>query len=417
MSAKAERRSANYQAIDQILSAQRSLLWSDTLQAKVGFILLLLVFLAIPAFFLMVKNTMLVVYYLAYPALSILGLYVRSRGKEYLANAITVTSVFGIVAWQAWLCDMKFVSPLNWWILTLLPWVMFTDKQRFGLFFYSAIPLVWSFIALHIPLPASPLLPAEREFTREILNLSVGLGAFGCIFFLRRQYLLSEAARKTEAEFYTDTLHAIPLPIIIKDGITLDYLFFNEAARMTYDLNRNRLNTNATTFSASCSAAVSRLDHEVLRSITYHIEANENLVHQTGIHWHFRTYRIPLEGKETGRRLLIAISEDLRALDVVLRQAERNHKSLDAICRLMCPLLFHYDLRENQVRFDEPLPQDGRIPIDPALVRYVEYYVPRLSEHLPSTTLHRFSVDDGDYLMFHAFAREGQRLSGVIVRA
>ncbi|MBS0618907.1 MAG: hypothetical protein JSR44_12010 [Spirochaetes bacterium] len=417
MSANAERRSANYQAIGHILSAQRSLLWFDTLQAKVGFILLLLVFLAIPAFFLMVKNTMLVVYYLAYPVFSIFGLYLRARGREYLANTVTVTSVFGVVAWLAWLADMKYISPLSWWILTLLPWVMFTDKQRFGLFFYSALPLAWSFIALHVQLPTSPLLPAEREFTREILNLSVGLGAFSCIFFLRRQYLQSEESRQTEADFYTDTLHAIPLPIIIKDGITLDYLFFNEAARMTYDLNRNKLNTNATTFSASCSAAVSRLDHEVLRSITYHIEANENLVHQTGIHWHFRTYRIPLESKDNGRKLLIAISEDLRALDVVLRQAERNHKSLDAICRLMHPILFHYDLRENQLQFDEPLANEGRSAIHPALARYVEYYVPRLTQHLPITTLHRFSVEDGDYIMFHAFVRERQQFSGVIFRA
>ena len=238
--------------------------WHDTIQAKVGFSLLLLVFLAIPAFLLMVQNRVLLFYYLIYPLTASAGIYLRYRGRDYLSSIIIVLSVDGVVVWLASLTGFTPHSPLTWWILALLPWVMFSEQQRFGLTLMCALPLGLSFAIPYFPPVQSPLLPAEQEFIRQILRISVALGAFSCIYYLRKHYLESEKLRVLENEFYSNTLNAIPLPIIIKDGITLDYIFFNKAAQLTYDLRPAAPNSNSTTFSESCAALVSRLDQEVL---------------------------------------------------------------------------------------------------------------------------------------------------------
>ncbi len=352
--------------------------WIDNLQAKVGFSLLLLVFLAIPAFLLMVQNKYLVIYYLVYPAAASLGLYLRYRGQEYLGSVITVLSVYAVVVWMASLIGFSQVEILNWWILALLPWVMFTEKQRVGLWITSALPLVFSFFVPLMPAPESPLLPAEQDFIRQILRISVALGAFSCIYFLRQYYFDSERLRILENEFHSNTLNAIPLPIIIKDGITLDYIFFNQAAQLTYDLNPKTHNSNTTTFSESCAATVSRLDQEVLRSVTYHIEPDENLVHQTGLHWHFRTYRIPLELKSSGRRLLVTVSEDLRALNLVMRKAQENKEMIGQVFHLLSPLFIHFASGIEKVTIANPtewlVPWQG---LELEIINYLEYYLPR----------------------------------------
>jgi hypothetical protein len=352
--------------------------WLDNPQAKVGFSLLLLVFLAIPAFLLMVQNKYLAIYYLVYPASASLGLYLRYRGKEYLGSIITVLSVYAVVVWMAVLVGFSQVERLNWWIIALLPWVMFTDKQRVGLWLTSALPLVFSFFLPLLQSPETPLLPAEQEFIRQILRISVALGAFSCIYFLRRHHFDSERLRVLENEFYSNTLNAIPLPIIIKDGITLDYIFFNQAAQLTYDLNPKTQNSNTTTFSESCAATVSRLDQEVLRSVTYHIEPDENLVHQTGLHWHFRTYRIPLELKSSGRRLLVTVSEDLRALNLVMRKAQENKEMIGQVFHLLSPLFIHFASGIEKVTIANPaewLVQWEGLELE--IIGYLEYYLPR----------------------------------------
>ncbi|MBX3721235.1 MAG: hypothetical protein KF713_05290 [Turneriella sp.] len=352
--------------------------WLDSIQAKVGFSLFLLVFLAIPAFLLMVQNKYLVLYYLIHPAIVSFGIYLLYRGKQYIGSLVIVLSVYAVFAWMASLVGFSQLTPLNWWIIALLPWVMFTEKQRAGLWFTTALPVVFSFALPYMPAGDSRLLPAEQDFIRQILRISVALGAFCCIYFLRSLYYQSERLRLQENEFYSNTLNAIPLPIIIKDGITLDYVFFNQAAQLTYDLNPKVKNNNTTTFSESCATTVSRLDQEVLRSVTYHIEPDENLVHQTGLHWHFRTYRIPLELKSSGRRLLVTISEDLRALNLVMRKAQENKEMIGQVFHLLSPLFFHFALGIAKVTIATPAewlkPWQG---LELEIISYLEYHLPR----------------------------------------
>jgi len=328
--------------------------WHDTVAARVSVALLLLVFLAVPAFLLLIQNSALLVYYLIYPPLCAFGIYLMSRGKAYIGSLVVVASVYAVVGFMSWLIGFDQVNQLKWWIIALLPWVMFTESQRVTIIVMTLLPVVFSVVLRYLPIWESPLLLAEREFIRHILGISVALGGFSALYFLRRQYFATERLRRLENEFYSNTLDSIPLPIIIKDGITLEYVFFNSAAQLTYDLRREGRNSNLTTFSESSAAAVSRLDQEVLRSVTYHIEADENLVHTTGIHWHFRTYRIPLELESSGRRLLITISEDLRALNLAIRRAEETRDLTARVFNVLAPLVAKFDNKAGRVTILNP---------------------------------------------------------------
>lgn len=393
--------------------------WFDSMQAKVGFSLLLLVFLAIPAFLLMVQNRYLLLYYFIYPVSASAGLYLHARGRTYLGSLVLVLSVYGVVVWMASLIGYARVTQLNWWIIALLPWVMFTERQRLGLYATSALPVLFSFAIPYLPPTESPLLPAEQDFIKQILRVSVALGAFSCIYYLRRFYLDSERLRVLENEFYSNTLNAIPLPIIIKDGITLDYIFFNQAAQLTYDLKPHSPNSNTTTFSESCAAAVSRLDQEVLRSVTYHIEPDENLVHQTGLHWHFRTYRIPLELSSSGRRLLITVSEDLRALNLVMRKAQENKELIAQVFHLLSPLFIHFASGIEKVTIANPAEQlSAWEGVEKELLAYLEFYLPRnpIPEGKHSLT-HRFSVSGKDYDLYYGRLPQARDVFGIVVAA
>lgn len=393
--------------------------WTDAIQVKVGISLLLLVILAVPTFLLLLQNSALLLYYSFYPALTGLGLYLRYRGYEYLSSATIVLSVYAVVTGLAWLAGFDRVSLLSWWIIALLPWVMFSQKQRAGLAIMTILPVAFSFTVPYLPHYESPLLPAEREFVLQILRISVALGAFSCIYFLREKLHESEKLRVLENEFYHDSLHAIPLPIIIKDGITLDYIFFNQAAQLTYDLTPGAPNSNATTFSPSCAASVSRLDQEVLRSVTYHIEADENLVHQTGLHWHFRTYRIPLELKSSGRRLLINVSEDLRAIDHVLRKAQKSGELLDHVYQLISPVLFRLDIPTEKISFVYPESLSAPAPqLSAELENYLQYYLSR--NHGMAATApgyHNFTLGNRSFDLFFGYLNAGNTLTGVLTEA
>lgn len=391
--------------------------WLDSIQAKVGFSLLLLVFLTIPAFLLMVQNRYLLWYYLIYPISASLGLYLLSRGKQYIASLIIVLSVYGVVVWLFSLIGFTPVVHLKWWIIALLPWVMFNEKQQAGLWFTSALPVAFSFVAPFLQSGGSVLLPAEQDFIRQILRISVALGAFICIYFLRQHYYASERLRVQENEFYSNTLNAIPLPIIIKDGITLDYVFFNQAAQLTYDLNPKVKNNNTTTFSESCATTVSRLDQEVLRSVTYHIEPDENLVHQTGLHWHFRTYRIPLELTSSGRRLLVTISEDLRALNLVMRKAQENKEMIGQVFHLLSPLFFHFALGIEKVTIATPAewlkPWQG---LELEIISYLEYHLPRHPMGTDDRAApHRFPLAGRTFDLYYGALPQSGDIFGLVI--
>lgn len=399
-----------------LLAKRSARQWTDAIQVKVGFSLLLLVVLAIPTFLLLLQNSALLLYYSFYPVLTGLGLYLRYRGFEYSSSVVIVLSVYAVVTGLAWLAGFERASLLSWWIIALLPWVMFSHEQRAGLTIMTIIPVVFSFAVPYLPHFESPLLPAEREFVLQILRISVALGAFSCVFFLREKLHESEKLRVLENEFYHDSLHAIPLPIIIKDGITLDFIFFNQAAQLTYDLKPGMPNSNATTFSPSCAAAVSRLDQEVLRSVTYHIEADENLVHQTGLHWHFRTYRIPLELKSSGRRLLINVSEDLRAIDHVLRKAQKSGEILDHVYQLISPVLFRLDIPTEKISFVHPETLSAPAPqLSAELENYLQYYLSR-NHNLAATTpgYHNFTLGNRSFDLFFGYLNAGSALTGVL---
>ena len=402
-----------------LLSKRPRHTWTDALQVRVTFALLLLVVLAIPTFFLLVQNTRLIFYYLIYPPFVGLGLYLRYKGYTYLSGFVICLSVYAIVAWLAWLAGFDRVTHLSWWIISLLPWVMFSREQRFGTAIMTLVPVAASLATPYLPPHDSPLIAAEREFVLQILRISVALGAFSCVYFLREKLFEAEELRVLENEFYHDTLHAIPLPIIIKDGITLDFLFFNKAAQLTYDLKPGVVNSNDTTFSDASATAVSRLDKEVLRSVTYHIEADENLVHQTGLHWHFRTYRVPLELKSSGRRLLICVSEDLRAIDHVLQKAQKNHEMLSHVYHVLSPLLFRFELGSNRLSYISPEshPQaEEEIPEE--LCRYLEYHLPR--HHTQASEkpgYHHFSLGERAYDLFYGYLSGGQELTCIVIEA
>lgn len=393
--------------------------WTDAIPVKVGFSLLLLVILAVPTFLLLVQNSKLILYYLLYPPVPAFGLYLRYRGYEYLSSILIVVSVYAVVTWMAWLAGFDRVGLLSWWIIALLPWVMFSQKQRAGLTILTTLPVAFSFFVHYLPHYESPLLVAERDFMLQILRISVGLGAFSCIYFLREKLHETEKLRVLENEFYHDSLHAIPLPIIIKDGITLDFIFYNQAAQLTYDLKRDGVNSNASTFSTSCAAAVSRLDQEVLRSVTYHIEADENLVHQTGLHWHFRTYRIPLELKSSGRRLLIFVSEDLRAIDHAIRKAQKSGEILDHVYHLMSPVLFRFDVSAGKISFMKP--ETLSVPatdLSGEMQNYLQYYLSR-NHSIASATpgQHSFTLDNRAFNLFFGYLRAGSELTGVLTES
>lgn len=401
-----------------LLRRQKTETWTQNISAQVGFSLLLLVFLALPAFFLIVQKTHLIVYYLGYPILSSLGLYLISRGKRELGSVIIILSVYGVVAWLSWLIGFSDLNPLKWWIVALLPWVMLSGRNYLVLGIMTAMPVVFSLALPHLTTIPTQLLPAEQSFIRQILRISVALGAFSCVYFLRKYYLESAKLRTLENEFYSHALDAIPLPIIIKDGITLDFVFFNQAARLTYDLNPHQTNSNLTTFSESSAAAVSRLDLEVLRSVTYHIEPDENFVHTTGLHWHFRTYRVPLELESSGRKLLISVSEDLRAWNLITRKAEMNSEQLANIYKHLSPLLYRYDVRGERLQFVEPpqnLERETWLALKGDVSDYLQFYLARDASRDGAVLAHRFTHKNRQFQMYGGSSANTGTITGLVI--
>lgn len=393
----------------------RSPQWFDSVAARVSMSLLLLVLLAIPTFLLLVHDPGLILWYLFYPVGASVSLYLRSKGNNYSASVLIVISVYGVFAWMSWLVGFDKITELMWWIVALLPWVMFEEKQRITPTVLSLLPIIFSFTSRFLPRGQSPLFPAEQEFVRQILGISVALGAFSCIYFLRHQYLRTETMRVLENEFYSNTLNSIPLPIIIKDGITLEYIFYNEAAQLTYDLRTGHRHSNTTTFSEACAAAVSRLDHEALRSVTFHLEGDENLVHQTGLHWHFRTYRIPLEIQSSGRRLLITISEDLRAINVLLQQAEETRSLTEKISHLLSPLVVRYDRLSQKVVVVTPAEWPSPFKnIHSDIKTYLEFYFARLPAGAPAAQ-HIFQLGNFRLLACYGSVPKNDDLHAVVL--
>jgi hypothetical protein len=392
------------------LSEIRSPQWFETVPARVSFSLLLLVFLAIPTFLLLVHDARLLFYYLVYPVAAVFSIYLRYKGRDYLGSLVLVLSVYGVVLWMCWIIGFSQINELELWIIALLPWVMFPEQQRITLGILSLIPVAFSLALRFLPEIPSPLFPAEREFVAQMLKISVAMGAFSCVYYLRQQFTAVEKKRVLENEFYSNTLNNIPLPIIIKDGITLDYVFHNSAAALTFDLKPGYRHSNQTTFSEACAAAVSRLDHDVLRSVTYHIESDENLVHQTGLTWHFRTYRIPLELRSSGRRLLITVSEDLRAIHVLLRKAEETRANLTRLESLVSPLLIRYDRRGQKAHALQSNAQ--QVPSD--ILAYLEFFFSRT----PAQTTggqHSFQLGNQRYLICYGPVPRQEDLHGVVI--
>ncbi|MFZ5628064.1 MAG: hypothetical protein ACOY5B_02975 [Spirochaetota bacterium] len=392
------------------LSEIRSPQWFETVPARVSFSLLLLVFLAIPTFLLLVHDARLLLYYSVYPVAALFSVQLRYKGRDYLSSLVMVLSVYGVVLWMCWLIGFSQVNELKLWIIALLPWVMFSEKQRITLGILSVMPVAFSLTLRFLPEVPSPLFPAEREFVAQMLKISVAMGAFSCVYYLRQQFTTAEKKRVLENEFYSNTLNNIPLPIIIKDGITLDYVFYNSAAALTFDLKPGYRHSNQTTFSEACAASISRIDHDVLRSVTYHIESDENLVHQTGLTWHFRTYRIPLELRSSGRRLLITISEDLRAINVLLRKAEETHATLTKLESLVSPLLIRYDRRAQKVHALHSSAQAAHSDI----LAYLEFFFSR-SPAQAAGGQHSFQLGNQRYLVCYGPVPHQEDMHGVVM--
>ncbi|HNA78983.1 MAG TPA: hypothetical protein PKM44_04290 [Turneriella sp.] len=392
------------------LSEIRPQHWFETVPARVSFSLLLLVFLAIPTFLLLVNDARLLLYYSIYPLTALFSVYLRYKGREYLSSLVMVLSVYGVVLWMCWLIGFAQVNELKLWIIALLPWVMFGESHRLSLAVLSLVPVTFSLTLRFLPEIHSPLFPAEREFVAQMLKISVGMGAFSCVYYLRQQFTTAEKKRILENEFYSNTLNNIPLPIIIKDGITLDYIFYNSAAALTFDLKPGYRHSNQTTFSETCAAAVSRIDHDVLRSVTYHIESDENLVHQTGLTWHFRTYRIPLELRSSGRRLLITVSEDLRAINILLRKAEETHSTLASIVSLVSPLLIRFDRRGQKVHTVQS--GTGDLPSD--ILAYLEFFFSR-NQAQATGGQHSFELGNQRFLLCYGPVPRQEDLHGVVI--
>lgn len=391
------------------LAGVREPQWHETVAARVSFSLALLIFLAIPTFLLLVNDTSLLLYYSLYPVLVVFSLYLRYRRYDYWASLIMTLGVYGVVSWLAWLTGLSRVSELELWIVALLPLVLFDNSSRLTTGLLAVLPVGFSFSLGFLPESHSPLLPAERDFIAQMLKISVAMGAFSCVYYLRRQYIAADEKRSLENEFYSHTLNSIPMPIIIKDAITLDYVFYNDAAAMTFDLRPGLRHSNQTTFSESCAATVSRLDYEVLRSITYHIEPDENLVHSTGLTWHFRTYRIPLELKGNGRRLLVTVSEDLRAVNLLLRRAEETQKLLNQVMELSAPLLVRYDHLQRKVHTVEAgSPSSGH----GELGAYLEFFFSR--NPISTTGQHIFQLGAQRYLLFYGQGGSGD-VEGMVI--
>lgn len=392
------------------LSAIRPARWFETVPAKVSLSLLLLVTLAIPAFLLLVQEARLLLYYAGYPVAALFSFYLRYRGREHLSSVIMILSVYGVVFWMCWLIGFAQVNELKLWILALLPWVMFSEQQRISVTLLSLIPVALSLSLRFLPEIPSPLYPAEREFVAEMLKISVAVGAFSCVFYLRQQHTTTERKRVLENEFYSNMLNSIPLPIVIKDAITLDYVFFNSAAELTFDLQAGQRHSNQTTFTEACASAVSRLDHDVLRSVTYHVEPDESLVHQTGLTWHFRTYRIPLELRSSGRRLLMTLNEDLKAVNTILRRAEEAQRTLSGIMTLCSPLLVRYD-GEKQKLFILAAP--AGLPTG-EINAYLEFFFSR-GLALPAAGQHSFQLGGTRYIVFYGQLAQDSDLHGMVL--
>lgn len=386
--------------------------WHETVAARVSFSLLLLVLLAIPTFLLLISDTILFLYYCLYPLTAIVSLYLRYRGYDYYASLTMTLSVYGVVLWMSWLIGLSQVGELELWIIALLPLVLFDAKSRFTAGFLAILPVGFSISLDFLPESHSPLLPAERDFIAQMLKISIAAGAFSCIYYLHRQYVAIERTRTLENEFYSHTLNSIPMPIIIKDAITLDYVFYNNAAAMTFDLKPDLRHSNHTTFSESCAAAISRLDHEVLRGVTYHIEPDENLVHQTGLTWHFRTYRIPLELKSNGRRLLVTVSEDLRGVNLLLRRAAETQQLLGQIVQLSSPLLVRYDRASQKIRTIETefLADQGA---QAEILAYLDFFFSRTP--ISSAGQHTFRLGERHYLLFYGPKAAPSDLQGMVI--
>jgi len=387
--------------------------WHSKVHARVGITLVLLVFLAIPTFFIILQKSQLVYYYLLYPAFASLGLWLMARGKSYVGSIVLVLSIYGVVMWLSWHIGILEVNRLKWWIIALLPWVMFDESRRITTFFLSALPVVFSFFTHYLPINHAMLLPAEQDFLRQILRVSVAIGAFSCIYFLRKAYYEAHRTQSVQSEFNTRILDAIPLPLIIKDGITLEYIFFNEAAQLTFDLKKKILNTNHTTFSPETAASITRVDHEVLKTGGYHVKPDETFLHTTGIQWMFRTYRIPVELKASERRLLIFIAEDLLALDLVTRRAAQDRASLDEIRGFLNPVLFHFTPETGALSF--PLSENDlrESAAEKILGEYLEFTLTRLSAE-NGNPMQSFSLSGRTYRMF-LDQSQNKHWSGLII--
>lgn len=389
--------------------------WFTSVPALVSFVLLSLVILIIPIALLLVHTSWVLLWYAGYPLLIALSLFLRYKKFYYFSSILAIVGVYGILVWLMWLMGFEKATPLMCWVVALLPWVLFDDERTVTAIFLSAFPVAFSFVVHDLPKGERILFPAEQELVKQILNISIALGAFSCIYALRRQYWRLKKRRSIESEFYSTILDSIPLPIIIKDGVTLEYVYFNEAAELTYDLARGSIQSNKTTFAEASATAVSTLDREALRSVSFHLEGEESLVHQTGLVWKFRTYRIPLQIQSSGRRLLVTISEDLRAMQLLMEQAEENRAFTQKMTHLLLPLVLRFDpltqhlavLRSLHPRFENNF-------LRQSVINYIEERF--VEQGIPSAaTQHLFQIDGARYIVFYGKLPQSEDCHAVVL--
>ncbi|MCX7633357.1 MAG: PAS domain-containing protein [Turneriella sp.] len=378
--------------------------------SRISFVLFILVAAMLPGFLLVIQDRSLFFYYLVYPAAITYSIYLRYRQHTYAANLLLVIAINAVVVWLIWLSNPQRNEPLRLWILSLLPWVIFEEPLSFTLVFCSLVPVIISLLLSTIELKQSPLLPAEQDFVRQMLGISLAVGAFASIYFLRRQFFRAKQDLTLERAFYLYALNTIPLPIIVKDGITLDFVFWNRAAALTFGLPEERRVSNYTLFTDWCAAAISQLDHEVLRGESVHIEPEEHLMDKNGVAWHFRTYRVPLRLPGTGRKLLLSISEDLRAINKLLQHAEEVQKILSGFVALAQPIFVRYGIAGQELEFMHW----GAAPAatDAEFNRYLVSFFSALQE---ANGRHRFQIAGQDYLLFYGKTTEKSTIAGIII--
>jgi len=313
-------------------------------------------------FFALINRFDLLGYYAIFPPLVILAFIFHLKGRTYLSSLLLVLSTYAVYVWFSWLLHFSHYLILHWVVVAVMPFVIFSLSRwkTIGILSLSAISMLVIFSWLRKNTQSS-LFEGEQARLFDLLTLVTGLGAFMFVFFLKRDYEGKYRQLNEEQSFFQQMFDSIPLPIIIKDGITLEYLYYNTAAELTFGIPHGDKITNNDVFISLSASSISQLDRQTLLKGGTSLQQEEIMVMKDGLQWTFRSYRLPLTVSFLKRTFLLHMTEDLHA-STFNQKKQARLDALNLVFEKFPLLVFKIDFAKDQIEFLTQSSQLLRLP-------------------------------------------------------